>query len=286
MNETVAARVAEPSRKTRVRIEPTRGGLRLDLGELWRYRELLYFLVWRDVKLRYKQTVFGLGWAVIPPVLTMIVFSIFFGRVAGLDSDGVPYPIFSYTALLPWLFFSNGVTQAAASLVGNVNLITKVYFPRILIPVAATLPGLLDFAIAFVVLGGLMVYYAFAPGLEALLVIPLLLVALAASIGAGLWLSALNVKFRDVRYALPFLFQFWLFATPVAFSSALIDEPWRTLYGVNPMAGVVEGFRWALLPTELNPLGMVLVSTATSLVLLVSGAVYFRRTERAFADVI
>ena len=285
MNETTASGAAVP-RKSRVRMEPTRGGLRLDLGELWRYRELLYFLVWRDVKLRYKQTAFGLAWAVIPPVLTMIVFSVFFGRVAGLDSNGVPYPIFSFAALLPWLFFSNGVTQAAMSLVGNVNLITKVYFPRILIPVASTLPGLLDFAIASVVLAGLMAYYGFAPGFEALLVIPLLLVALAASIGAGLWLGALNVKFRDVRYALPFLFQFWLFATPVAFSSALIDEPWRTVYGINPMAGVVEGFRWALLPTELNPTGMILVSAVTSVVLLVSGAIYFRRTERAFADVI
>ena len=286
MTETTASSTAVPPRKSRVRLEPTRGGLRLDLGELWRYRELLYFLVWRDVKLRYKQTAFGLAWAVIPPVLTMIVFSVFFGRVAGLDSNGVPYPIFSFAALLPWLFFSNGVTQAAMSLVGNVNLITKVYFPRILIPVASTLPGLLDFAIASVVLAGLMAYYGFAPDLEALLVIPLLLVALAASIGAGLWLGALNVKFRDVRYALPFLFQFWLFATPVAFSSALIDEPWRTVYGINPMAGVVEGFRWALLPTELNPTAMILVSAVTSVVLLVSGAIYFRRTERAFADVI
>ena len=286
MNEAAAPGTGVPPQKSRVRMEPTRGGLRLDLGELWRYRELLSFLVWRDVKLRYKQTAFGLAWAVIPPVLTMIVFSVFFGRVAGLDSNGVPYPIFSFAALLPWLFFSNGVTQAAMSLVGNVNLITKVYFPRILIPVAATLPGLLDFAIASVVLAGLMAYYGFAPDLEALLVIPLLLVALAASIGAGLWLGALNVKFRDVRYALPFLFQFWLFATPVAFSSALIDEPWRTVYGINPMAGVVEGFRWALLPTELNPTGMILVSAVTSVVLLVSGAIYFRRTERAFADVI
>ncbi len=284
MNETLAARAAE--QKTRVRIEPTHGKFRLELGELWRYRELLYFLAWRDLKVRYKQTSFGIAWAVIPPVLTMIVFSIVFGRVAQLDSNGVPYPIFSYTALLPWLFFSNGVSQAAATLVANVNLITKVYFPRILIPIAAIVPGLLDFAIAGVVLAGLMAYYSFVPGPEALLVVPLLGIALAAAVGVGLWLSALNVKYRDVRYALPFLFQFWLFATPVVFSSAEIDEPWRTLYGINPMAGVVEGFRAALLPTELDPTPMVLVSAATSIVLLVSGVVYFRKAERHFADVI
>jgi lipopolysaccharide transport system permease protein len=286
VNETAAARVAEQQRKVRVRIEPTRGGFRLDLADLWRHRELLYFLVWRDVKLRYKQTVFGLAWAVIPPVLTMIVFTIFFGRVADLDSNGVPYPIFSFAALLPWLFFASGVTQAATSMVGNVNLITKVYFPRILIPVAATLPGLIDFVVALVVLAGLMAYYGYAPGLESLLVVPLLLIALTSAVGVGVLLGALNVKFRDVRYAIPFLFQFWLFASPIAFSSALIDEPWRTLYGLNPMAGVVEGFRAALLPTELDPTPMVLVSAATSLVLLFAGVFYFRRTERAFADVI
>jgi lipopolysaccharide transport system permease protein len=267
-------------------IEPRRGWIALDLGEIWEYRELLFFLVWRDVKVRYKQTVLGAAWAVLQPFLTMIVFSLFFGRLAGVPSDDIPYPIFAFAALVPWTLFANGLTQSSNSMVSSANLIRKIYFPRLIIPTATVFSGLVDFAIAFLVLLAMMAFYGFAPTVNALWLPLLLLLALATSLGVGLWLSALNVQFRDVRYTLPFLTQFWLFATPIAYPSSLLDEPWRTLYGINPMVGVVEGFRWALLGTDTAPGPMIAVSSVVAVLLLVSGALYFRRMERTFADVV
>lgn len=267
-------------------IEPRRGWIRLDLREIWAYRELLFFLIWRDIKVRYKQTVLGAAWAVLQPFLTMIVFSLFFGRLAGVPSDDVPYPIFSFAALVPWTLFANGLTQSSNSMVSNANLIRKIYFPRLIIPSATVLSGLVDFSIAFLMLLGMMAFYGFAPTMNALWLPPLLLLALVSSLGVGLWLAALNVQFRDVRYTLPFLTQFWLFATPIAYPSSLLEEPWRTLYGLNPMVGVVEGFRWALLGTDTAPGPIITVSSAVAVLLLVSGALYFRRMERTFADVV
>jgi lipopolysaccharide transport system permease protein len=268
------------------RIRPSRGWVALGLRELWEYRELLWFLVWRDVKVRYKQTVLGAGWAILQPVATMVVFSLFFGRLAGMPSDGLPYPIFSFAGLVPWTFFAQGLSQSANSLVGSHNLITKVYFPRLAIPISTVLAGLVDFALAFLVLLAMMLAYGIVPGPEVLALAPLLLLALVTALGAGLWLSALNVQFRDVRYIVPFLTQLWLFLTPIAYPSSLLGEPWRTVYGLNPMAGVVEGFRWALLGTGEPPGAMLAASVLAALALLASGALYFRRTERTFADVI
>ena len=267
-------------------VEPHRGWATLGLRELWVYRELLYFLVWRDVKVRYKQTALGASWAIIQPLFTMLVFSLFFGRLANVPSDGVPYPLFSLAALVPWTFFANGLTQAANSVVGSEELVTKIYFPRLAIPMAAVLSGLVDLAISLVVLLAAMAWYGVVPGPRALWLVPLVVLAIAASIGVGLWLSALNVRYRDVRYAVPFLVQAWLFSTPIAYPSSLLAEPWRTLYGVNPMVGVVEGFRWALFGTAVAPGPVVLVSCATTLVVLLGGALYFRRLEQTFADVI
>jgi lipopolysaccharide transport system permease protein len=266
-------------------IEPSWGWGGLKWRELWEYRELLYFLVWRDIKVRYKQTALGAAWAVIQPFSTMVVFTIFFGRLAKVPSDGIPYPIFSYTALIPWMFFANGLSQASNSLVGNANLITKVYFPRLVAPLSSVLSNLLDFTIAFVVLLGMMLAYGMLPTAAAVWLPLFLLLALVAALGVSLWLSALNVQYRDVRYATPFLVQFWLFATPIAYSSSLLSEPWRTLYGLNPMVGVVEGFRWALLGSS-PPGPMLGMSTMAALLLLASGAYYFRRMERTFADVV
>ncbi|HEX5719028.1 MAG TPA: ABC transporter permease [Thermoanaerobaculia bacterium] len=268
------------------RIRPSRGWVALNLRELWEYRELLWFLVWRDVKVRYKQTVLGAGWAILQPVATMVVFSLFFGRLAGMPSDGLPYPIFSFAGLVPWTLFSQGLSQSANSLVGSHNLITKVYFPRLAIPISTVLAGLVDFALSFLVLLVMMFAYGIVPGPEVLALAPLLLLALVTALGAGLWLSALNVQFRDVRYIVPFLTQLWLFLTPIAYPSSLLGEPWRTVYGLNPMAGVVEGFRWALLGTGEPPGAMLAASVLAALALLASGALYFRRTERTFADVI
>ncbi len=269
-----------------LRIEPSRGWVPLRLSELWEYRELLYFLTWRDVKVRYKQTLLGAAWAIIQPFFTMVVFSLFFGRLARIPSDGVPYPIFSYVALVPWTFFAHGLTQGSNSLVSGGNLIKKVYFPRLVIPVSAVVGGGVDFVLAFVVLVGMMLYYGVIPTVNALWLPLLLMLAMTASLGVALWLSALNVQFRDVRYAVPFLIQLWLFATPIAYPSSLLPVPWRALYAVNPMVGVVEGFRWALLGTNTAPGPIIIVSTLAALGVLVSGAFYFRRTEKTFADVV
>lgn len=269
-----------------IRIAPSKGWVALQLKELWAYRELLYFMIWRDVKVRYKQTALGAAWAIIQPVFTMIVFSLFFGRLGKIPSDGIPYPIFCYAALVPWTFFSQGLSQASNSLVGSGNLIKKVYFPRLSVPISAVLSGLIDFALAFIVLFGMMLYYGILPTVNVIWLPLLILLTLITSLGVSLWLSALNVQFRDVRHAIPFLTQLWLFATPIAYPSSLLSEPWRTLYSINPMAGVVEGFRWALLGTETAPGPMMIVSTLTALALLVSGTFYFRRLEKTFADVV
>ena len=267
-------------------IRPSRGWAALDLADLWEYRELIYFLTWRDIKVRYKQTVLGGAWAILQPFLTMVVFSVFFGRLAGIPSDGLPYPIFAYCALLPWQLFAHALTESSNSLVANERLITKVYFPRLVVPISAVLAGLLDFLVAFVVLIGMMMYYHIRPT-AALWTVPLfLLLAVGAALGVGLWLSALNVQYRDVRYTIPFLTQFWLFLTPVAYPSTLVPVSWRALYGLNPMAGVVEGFRWALLGKAEGPGALLAVSVAITIVILVGGLYYFRRMEKTFADVV
>jgi lipopolysaccharide transport system permease protein len=270
-----------------LRIEPTRGWrVDLRLQEIWKHRELLYFLVWRDIKLRYRQTVLGALWAVIQPVLPMVVFSIIFGRLAKLPSEGVPYPIFAYAALLPWCLFANALTQASNSLVVNQDLITKVYLPRLIIPLAATLPGLLDFAISFLVLVGMMFYYDIAPG-PAMFALPLFVIlVILTALSVGLWSSALNVRYRDVRHTIPFVMQFWMYCTPVVYSSTLVPERWRILYGLNPMVGVTDGFRWALLGRSDPPLLTLAVSVGIVLFLLLGGLIYFRRTEATFADVV
>lgn len=269
-----------------LRIKPANGWVSLKLGELWEYRELLYFLIWRDIKVRYKQTALGAAWAIIQPFFTMVVFSLFFGRLAKVPSDGIPYPIFSFAALVPWTFFANGLTQSSNSLVGSANLITKVYFPRLTIPIASVLSGIVDFALAFAMLLVMMLCYGLRPTLNIVWLPLFLLLALVTSLGVGLWLSALNVEYRDVRYVVPFVTQFWLFVTPIAYPSSLLVEPWRTLYGVNPMVGVVEGFRWALLGTRTAPGPTITVSSAAALFILITGAFYFRRMERTFADIV
>jgi lipopolysaccharide transport system permease protein len=293
-----------------IRLQPSKGWVSLKLNELWAYRELLYFLTWREVKVRYKQTVMGASWAIIQPFFTMVVFSLFFGKLAQIPSDGIPYPLFSFAALVPWTFFANGITNSGMSLVASHNLIKKVYFPRLVIPISSVTSGLIDFALAFVVLLGMMGYFAFLAPLSnvwtpsvvtaafvqpaaqvaftanLLFVLPLLGLAFITALGVGLWLSAMNVQFRDVRYIIPFLVQFWMFATPIAYPSSLLPEPWRTLFGLNPMAGVIEGFRWALLGTDTAPGPMIWVSAVMAILILISGAFYFRRMEKTFADVV
>lgn len=269
-----------------LRIEPSRGWVSLRLREIWRYRELLYFLTWRDIKVRYKQTALGASWAILQPFLTMVVFTLFFGGLANIGSDGVPYPIFSYAALVPWTFFANSLSQAANSLVSSANLITKVYFPRLIIPVATVLSGVVDFSLAFLVLIGMMLFYGISPTVAVFWLPAFLLLAFATALGVGLWLAAINAQFRDVRYVVPFIVQFWLFISPVIYPASEIPKAWRSLYAVNPMVGVIEGFRWALLGTTTAPGAMILVSGIVAAVILVSGSFYFRRLERVFADLI
>jgi lipopolysaccharide transport system permease protein len=286
MNPQLAIRNSQTAALTTLRIAPSKGWVSLKLHELWEYRELLYFLVWRDIKVRYKQTALGASWAIIQPVFTMLVFSLFFGHLGKIPSDGIPYPIFSFAALVPWTFFANGLGQSSNSLVGNANLITKIYFPRLIVPLASVFSGIVDFLLAFVVLLGMMLYYGLVPTLNVLWLPLFVLLALVTSLGVGLWFSALNVEYRDVRYVVPFITQFWLFATPIAYPSSLLSQPWRTIYGLNPMVGVVEGFRWALLGTNTAPGPIIAVSSAAALVILVTGAFYFRRMERTFADIV
>lgn len=271
---------------TRVRIEPSRGFRSLNLGDLWTHRELVYFMIWRDVKVRYKQTALGAAWAILQPLLTMAIFSLFFGRLTKMPSDGVPYPMFTFVALVPWMFFSNGLTLAANSLVQNANLLTKVYFPRLAIPLATVLVGLVDLLLSFVVLLGLIGYYHIPLTARAFYVPLFLLLSVVTTLGVSLWLAALNVQFRDVRFTIPFLVQVWMFATPVVYPSSLIPQPWRTLFGINPMVGVVEGFRWALLPVSTHPGPMTAISSLVAVAVIVSGALYFRHMERTFADIV
>jgi lipopolysaccharide transport system permease protein len=281
---------------TAYRLQPSKGWVNLQLSALWQYRELLFFLTWRDIVVRYKQTILGAAWAIIQPFMTMVVFSLFFGRLAGVPSDGLPYPIFSFAALLPWTFFANGLAQASNALVGNANMIKKIYFPRLIIPISAVMIGLPDFALAFLVMMGMMVFYGVPISALGLLALPLLvLLAMLAALGVGLWLSALNVRYRDVRYIVPFLVQLWMYASPVAYPSSLVPEALRPFYALNPMVGVIDGFRWALLapykvahnlPAESFPWVTVLVSALMAGVFLFSGIAYFRRVEKTFADVV
>src|SRR5437773_11086029 len=270
----------------RLRIAPSRGWVSLKLSELWEYRELLYFLVWRDIKVRYKQTALGASWAIIQPFMAMVVFSLFFGHLAKMPSDNVPYPIFAFAALVPWTFFANGLSQSSNSLVGSSSLITKVYFPRLVVPLASAFSGIVDFLIAFAVLVAMMFYYGLVPTVNIVWLPLFVLLAFVTSLGVGLWLSALNVEYRDVRYIVPFITQFWLLATPIAYPSSLLHEPWRTIYGLNPMVGVVEGFRWALLRSNSAPGPMIAVSSGAALLILITGAFYFRRMEKTFADIV
>ncbi|MCU1260527.1 MAG: Polysaccharide transporter permease protein [Bryobacterales bacterium] len=267
-------------------IEPSSGWLGLNLGEVWARRELLYFLTWREVKVRYKQTLLGASWALLQPLFTMVIFSLFFGRLAKMPSDGVPYPVFAFTALVPWIFFSNGLTQSSNSLINNSQLITKIYFPRLLVPTAAVLGGLIDFVLAFGLLLLMILWYGVGIHPNIIWTPLFVLLAFVSSLGAGLWLSALNVEYRDVRHTVPFLVQMWMFATPIAYPSSLLHEPWHTLYALNPMVGVVEGFRWAILGSKTRPDSLLLVSSAISITWLVTGALFFRRTEKRFADLI
>lgn len=270
----------------RIRLKPSNGWRALNLREFWQYRELLYFLSWRDIKVRYKQTALGALWAILQPLLTMLVFSLFFGNLAKMPSDGIPYPIFAFSALVPWTFFSNGLTQSGNSLIQSAGMLKKVYFPRLIVPISSILSGVVDFLFAFLVLIGLMFWYGIVPTANVVWLPFLLLLAFGTALGVGLWLSAMNVQFRDVRYTIPFLAQFWLFATPIAYPSSLLSEPWRTIYGVNPMVGVVEGFRWALLGTATAPGPLIIVSALTMLTILITGMFYFRRMESTFADVV
>ncbi|MGH7797792.1 MAG: ABC transporter permease [Candidatus Binatia bacterium] len=270
----------------RTLVTPSRGWVSLKLGEMWEYRELLYFFIWRDVKVRYKQTALGVSWAILQPFLTMVLFSLFFGRLAKVPSDGVPYPIFAYTALLPWTFFAHGVTLSANSVVANANLVKKVYFPRMAIPVASVLSGFADLVPAFIVLVGMMFYYGIYPSAQIVWLPVFVVLALIAALGVGIGLAAINVHFRDVRHTVPFLVQSWLFITPIAYPSSLLPEHWKTIYALNPMVGVVEGFRWALLDTEPAPGPILWVSAAAALVLLLLSALYFRHLEKTFADVV
>jgi lipopolysaccharide transport system permease protein len=270
-----------------LRIEPSKGWVSLKLRELGAYRELLYFLTWRDIKVRYKQTVLGAAWAIIQPFFTMVVFSLFFGNLAKIPSDGIPYPIFSYAALVPWTFFAYGLQQSSNSLVMSANLLKKIYFPRLVIPIASVLSGVVDFVLAFLVLLLMMLAYGIYPTVNVLFLPLFLLLAFVTSLGVGMWLSAMNVQFRDVRYTIPFITQFWMFATPIAYPSSLIENDLlRVLYGINPMTGVIEGFRWALLGTDTAPGPIIIASMLAAIALLISGAYYFRRMEKTFADVV
>lgn len=269
-----------------LRITPPHGWLELNLRELWQYRELLYFFVWRDIKVRYKQTAIGAAWAVLQPFMTMVVFSLFFGKLAHIPSGGLPYAIFYYSALLPWMYFSTALQNATSTVVDHQHIITKVYFPRLVLPFSAVLSGLVDFAVSFLVLLAMMLFYRIVPTLTTLLVPAFLLLAVSTALAAGLWLSALNALYRDVRYVVPFLVSFWLFASPVAYPSSLVPERWRWLYGLNPMAGVIEGFRWAITGRGQPPGVMMAASTVVVAVLLVGGLIFFNRMETTIADVV
>jgi lipopolysaccharide transport system permease protein len=284
LHQAQSATQVEP--KSAAIIGPPSGFVQLNLQDLWAYRELLYFLVWRDVKVRYKQTVIGAGWAILQPFFTMVIFTLFFGQLAQIPSGGVPYPVFYYSALLPWMYFAQALSSAANTMVENQRIITKIYFPRLILPLAAVLSGLVDFSIAFTILIGLMWFYGIVPTLAVLLLPFFLLLSVATALGVGLWLSALNAIYRDVRYVVPFLVQSWMFASPVAYPSSLVPEGWRWLYGLNPMAGVIEGFRWALTGQGQLPGPLLFASTGAVLLALLGGLLYFQRMDETIADVV
>lgn len=285
MQEILHRAPVSSTRPAAVQIRPSAAWPRINLDEIWLYRELLFFLVLRDVKVRYKQTALGATWAILQPFLTMVVFSLFFGKLAKMPSDGVPYPLFSFAALVPWTFFSNGLGQASNSLVASANLLKKVYFPRLIIPLASVSAQVVDFALAFIVLLGMMAWFRWSPTVNVVFLPLFLLLAYITALGVSLWFAAWNVQYRDVRYVVPFLTQIWMFCTPVAYASSLLSPKWQVLYALNPMVGVVEGFRWALLGTDTAPGPMIIVSTFTSILVLIAGALYFRRMERTFADI-
>ena len=266
-------------------IRPSRGWIPVNLRDLWIYRELIYFLTWREIKVRYKQTLLGAAWAVIQPFSMMVVFTLFFGKLAKVPSEGVPYPLFNYAALLPWILFAEAITRSANSLVQDSNLVRKVYFPRLVMPLSGILSPLVDFVIAFTILIGMMFYYGYLPTMQIIWLPLFIILALITALGVGLWLSAINVKYRDVRYVIPFVIQLWLFASPVVYSSNLLPEKFQIIYGLNPMAGVIEGFRWALLGTE-PPGSLIAISVIIVVIILISGTFYFRRSEKTFADLI
>jgi lipopolysaccharide transport system permease protein len=269
-----------------VKIDPTTGLRDLNLGELWEYRELLYFFVWRNIKVRYKQTIIGPAWAIIQPFFTMVVFTLFFGKLAKMPSEGLPYPLFYYSGLLPWTYFANALTQATYAIVEHQRVITKIYFPRVILPLSAVLSGLVDFGFAFTVLIGMMLFYGVVPTAATLLVPLFLLLAIATAFSVGLWLSALNAIYRDVRYAVPFMVQFWMFASPVVYPSTLVPEDWRWLYGLNPMAGVIEGLRWALLGQSRPTTSLLLTSAGAVFLLMAGGLAYFQKMDGNIADVV
>ena len=268
-----------------ITIRPSRGWVPIDFRALWEYRELLYFLTWREIKVRYKQTLLGFTWAIIQPFAMMVVFTLFFGTLAKVPSEGIPYPLFNYAALLPWMLFAEGISRASGSLVQDANLVQKVYFPRLAMPLSGILSPLVDFAIASTILIGMMFYFGYPPTVSILWLPAFIILAMMTALGVGMWLSTINVKYRDVRYVIPFLIQLWLFASPVVYSSTLLPQRFQVVYGLNPMAGVIEGFRWALLGTE-PPGSLIAVSAIIVIVILVSGAYYFRRMEKTFADVV
>jgi lipopolysaccharide transport system permease protein len=269
-----------------LRIAPPSGWLQWNLGEVWQNRELLYFFVWRDIKVRYKQTAVGAAWAILQPFLTMVVFSLFFGKLAHIPSEGLPYPVFYYSALLPWTYFAGALQNSTNTIVENQRVITKVYFPRLVLPLSAVISGLVDFAVALLLFFGMMLYYRIAPTWHLLLLPAFLLLALLTALGVGLWLSALNAIYRDVKYVLPFLVQFWLFASPVAYPTALVPEKWRWVYGLNPMAGVIEGFRWSLSGQGAPPGRLLYASAGVLVLLLFGGLAYFQKMETTVADVV
>jgi lipopolysaccharide transport system permease protein len=269
-----------------IRIGPSTGKLSLRLEELWDHRELLYFFVWRDIKVRYKQTVIGAGWAVIQPLLTMIIFTLVFDKFAKMPSNGLPYPIFAFAALLPWTYFASSLQHSIISVVHNSNLITKVYFPRFLLPISAVVSGIVDFSIAFVFFVGMMVWYGIVPDLKIFFVPFLVLLTMLTALSVALWLSAINVRYRDVGQAIPFLVQIWMFASPVAYPASVVPEKWRLLYNLNPMAGVIEGFRWALLGKQTPDLLAIVMSIVVVITVLITGLIFFKGMEETFADVI
>jgi lipopolysaccharide transport system permease protein len=272
-------------REPTIRIRPPKKWVPVNFSELWQYHELLYFFTWRDVKIRYKQTALGFLWAIIQPLFMMVVFTLFFGNLAKIPSEGIPYPLFNFAALLPWTLFAEGLTRSTTSMVSNANIMTKVYFPRLIMPISGVLSPLVDFAIAFIILIFMMLFYGFTPTTAIILLPAFILLAIMTSLAVGLWLSALNVKYRDFQYTIPFLIQIWLFASPVVYPSSMLPAQFRLLYGLNPMAGVIEGFRWALLGTN-PPEAMILVSVGVVILLLIGGLFYFKRMEQYFADVV